>query len=87
VLGSGFTNDWQDDRSDSRGIPGCGFSNMHAPRLKIKGLSAMQRVISADFPYPRMVRLPSKTLPDRGHPLTYVVCHVWTAPAVQGKRI
>src|SRR6516225_5542757 len=29
---SGFTNDREDDRSDSRGIPGCGFSNMHTLR-------------------------------------------------------
>src|SRR5262249_42450963 len=34
---SGFTNDWDDDRSDSRGVPGCGFSNMHALRLEIRG--------------------------------------------------
>src|SRR5262249_12028321 len=35
---SGFTNDWDDDRSDSRGVPGCGFSNMHALRLEIRGI-------------------------------------------------
>src|SRR5215467_603181 len=34
---SGFTNDWDDDRSNSRGVPGCGFSNMHALRLEIRG--------------------------------------------------
>src|SRR5262245_6835893 len=39
---SGFTNDGEEDRSDSRGIPGCSFSNMHEMRDQ-RFLSAMGR--------------------------------------------
>src|SRR5215469_7132448 len=39
---SGFTNDREDDRSDSRGIAGCSFSNMHEMRDQ-RFLSAMGR--------------------------------------------
>src|SRR6516164_2761383 len=36
---SSFTNDREDDRSDSRGIPGCGLSNMHALSASPTGVS------------------------------------------------
>jgi hypothetical protein len=33
-----FTNDWDDDRSDSRRVTFCGLSDIHTPRLKIRAL-------------------------------------------------
>src|SRR5664279_2161579 len=34
---SAFTNDWDDDRGNSRGITWCGSSDIHGPRLEIRG--------------------------------------------------
>src|SRR5262249_59161416 len=65
---SGFTNDWDDDRSNSRGVPGCGFSNMQALRLEIRGFCP-QWVIHI---IPAIPACP--VLPKSGHSVVHVSC-------------